>query len=110
MSLTAPTQGSVRAAAFAGSIKETAPTFDMTVDQMMNRWLNSIRVLMDFKLSCVGCSIATFHPVAEASREHAIDAAVFLGALQRVAPRELPRTIALRTQDASHGKVLTTSD
>ena len=40
---------------------------------------------MDFKMSCVGCPIATFHSVDEASREHAIDAAVFLGALQRVA-------------------------
>ena len=66
-------------------MKETAPTLDMTVEQMMKRWPASIHVFMDFKMSCVGCRIATFHSVNEASREHTIDAAVFLGALQRVA-------------------------
>ena len=81
VSLTAPTQGSVRVGAYAGSMKETAPTLDMTVDQVMNRWPASIRVFMDFKMSCVGCPIATFHSVDEASREHVIDTAVFLGAL-----------------------------
>ena len=62
-------------------MKETAPTLDITVDQVMNRWPASIRVFMDFKMSCVGCPIATFHSADEASREHVIDTAVFLGAL-----------------------------
>jgi len=42
-------------------------------------------VFMEFGMSCVGCPIAAFHSVDEASREHAIDAAALLGALQRVA-------------------------
>jgi hybrid cluster-associated redox disulfide protein len=66
-------------------MKKIAPTLEMTVDHVMNRWPTSIRVFMDFKMSCVGCPIATFHSVEEASREHEIDAAVFLSALQRVA-------------------------
>ena len=81
VSLTAPRQGSVRVGAYAGSMKETAPTLDMTVDQVMNRRPASIHVFMDFKMSCAGCPNATFHSVDEASREHVIDTAVFLGAL-----------------------------
>ena len=58
---------------------------DMTVDQLMTRWPASIRVFMDFRLGCVGCPIATFHSVEEASREHNIDGGAFLAALQAVA-------------------------
>jgi hybrid cluster-associated redox disulfide protein len=65
-------------------MKKAVPTLDMTVDQVMNRWPASIRVFMKFKMSCVGCPIATFHSVDEASREHKIDAAALLGALQLV--------------------------
>ena len=65
-------------------MKNSMPTPDMTVDQVMNRWPASIRVFMDFKLECVGCPIATFHSVDEASREHAIDGGAFLVALQAV--------------------------
>jgi hybrid cluster-associated redox disulfide protein len=55
------------------------------VDQVMNRWPASIRVFMDFRMSCIGCPIATFHSVDEATREHAIDPAAFMSALQFVA-------------------------
>ena len=65
-------------------MKKAVPTLDMTVDQVMNRWPASIRVFMNFKMSCVGCPIATFHSVDEASRQHKIDAAAVLGALQLV--------------------------
>jgi len=57
----------------------------MTVDQVMNRWPATMRVFMDFKLGCVGCPIATFHSVDEASREHSIDGGAFLAALQAAA-------------------------
>jgi len=67
-----------------GSMKKAIPTLDMTVDQVMNLWPASIRVFMNFKMSCVGCPIATFHSVDEASREHKIDAAALLGALRLV--------------------------
>lgn len=65
-------------------MKKAVPTLDMTVDQVMNRWPASIRVFMKFKMSCVGCPIASFHSLDEASREHKIDAAAVLGALQLV--------------------------
>jgi len=66
-------------------MRKNMPTADMTVDQVMNRWPASIRVFMDFRLGCVGCPIATFHSVEEASGEHNIDGGAFLAALQAVA-------------------------
>jgi len=66
-------------------MKKRALTSDMTVDQVMTRWPGSIRVFMDFRLGCVGCPIATFHSVDEASREHGIDGGAFLAALEAVA-------------------------
>ncbi len=66
-------------------MKKIALTADITVDQVMHRWPATIRVFMDFRLGCVGCPIATFHSVEEASREHKIDGVAFLAALQAVA-------------------------
>ena len=59
-------------------MNKNMPTSDMTVDQVMNRWPASIRVFMDFRMGCVGCPIATFHSVDEASREHKIDPGALL--------------------------------
>ena len=75
----------MRSGVQAGSMKKNMPTSDMTVDQVMNRWPASIRVFMDFRLGCVGCPIATFHSIDEASREHEIDGGAFLAALQAAA-------------------------
>ncbi len=65
-------------------MRKSTFTLDMTVEQVMNRWPHSIRVFLDFKMSCVGCPIASFHSVDEASREHQIDGDAFLAALQAV--------------------------
>ena len=68
-----------------GSMRKSALTLDMTVDQVMKRWPASVRVFLDFKMSCVGCPIAAFHSVDEASREHEIDGHAFLSSLRSVA-------------------------
>ncbi|WP_249134928.1 DUF1858 domain-containing protein [Bradyrhizobium sp. AUGA SZCCT0222] len=65
-------------------MKKSMPTPDMMVDQVMNRWPASIRVFMDFRMGCVGCPIATFHSIDEASREHEVDGGAFLTALRAV--------------------------
>jgi hybrid cluster-associated redox disulfide protein len=69
-------------------MKKIVPTPDLTVDKVMCRWPATIRVFIDFKMHCVGCPIATFHSVDEASREHKIDAVALLDALQLVTARE----------------------
>lgn len=63
-------------------MQKITPDPDMTVDQVMRRWPALIRVFLDFRMGCVGCPIATFHSVEEASHEHKIDADAFLLALK----------------------------
>jgi hybrid cluster-associated redox disulfide protein len=65
-------------------MKKIAPTLDMTVDEVMSRWPASIRVFIDFRMKCVGCPIAAFHSVEDASREHEIDGPALLRSLQAV--------------------------
>ena len=55
---------------------------DMTVGEVMKRSSATIRVFLDFGMGCPGCPIASFHTVADACREHRLEAAVFLAALR----------------------------
>lgn len=45
----------------------------------------TIRVFLDYRMSCVGCAIAGFHSVDDACKEHGIDRDKFLAALDAVA-------------------------
>ncbi len=56
--------------------------FDDLVDDIMREWPQTIRVFLDFRMSCVGCPIATFHTVEDSCREHGVDVATFLAALR----------------------------
>ena len=55
------------------------------VDDVMSRWPATIRVFLDFRMSCVGCPIAGFHSVGDACGEHGIDRENFLAALRAAA-------------------------
>ena len=57
----------------------------LLVEDVMSRWPATIRVFLDFKLSCVGCPIASFHDIDDACREHSIDRDRFLAALRSAA-------------------------
>ena len=59
---------------------------DCLVDEVMRRWPATIRVFLDHRMGCVGCPIGTFHSVADACREHGIDEAEFLIALNASTP------------------------
>ena len=54
----------------------------LLVDDVMTCWPATIRVFLDFKLSCVGCPIASFHSIDDACREHGNDQASFMAALR----------------------------
>ena len=56
--------------------------FDDLVDDIMRQSPQTIRVFLDFGMRCVGCPIATFHTVEDSCREHGVDLATFLTALQ----------------------------
>lgn len=48
------------------------------VDDIMRRWPGTIRAFLDHRMNCPGCPIACFHTVADACREHHVEAEVFL--------------------------------
>jgi hybrid cluster-associated redox disulfide protein len=54
----------------------------LLVDDVMSRWPATIRVFLDFRMSCVGCPIASFHSVDEACREHGVECDDFMAALR----------------------------
>ena len=56
-------------------------TLDDLVDDVMRRAPETIRVFLTYRMRCVGCPIACFHNVADASREHGVDPDEFLAAL-----------------------------
>lgn len=56
-------------------------TLDDLVDDVMRRAPETIGVFLAFQMRCIGCPIACFHNVADASHEHGVDAHVFLAAL-----------------------------
>jgi hybrid cluster-associated redox disulfide protein len=58
---------------------------ELLVDEVMRQWPHTIRVFLDFRFGCVGCPIACFHTVAEASLEHGADCAAFIEALRAAA-------------------------
>jgi hybrid cluster-associated redox disulfide protein len=60
---------------------------EMTVDEVMQCWPATIRVFLDFRMSCIGCPIACFHTVGDAAREHGIEIRMFLAALWATASR-----------------------
>jgi hybrid cluster-associated redox disulfide protein len=61
---------------------------DQSVDDVMQRWPETIRVFLDWRMHCVGCPIARFHSVTTACLEHAADQAAFIAALEEAITRK----------------------
>lgn len=51
---------------------------DITMDEIMRRWPQTIRVILGHGMTCVGCPIAAFHTISDAAREHDLDEEVLL--------------------------------
>jgi hybrid cluster-associated redox disulfide protein len=58
-------------------------TPDSVVDDVMRTWPSTIRVFLDFHMSCVGCSIGPFHTIRDSCVAHGIEMDALLTALQR---------------------------
>lgn len=43
-----------------------------SVDKIMARWPQTVRVFLDYKLLCPGCPIAEFHSLEDAAEAHDI--------------------------------------
>ncbi|WP_119419697.1 DUF1858 domain-containing protein [Desertibaculum subflavum] len=61
---------------------------DQTVDEVMRRWPETIRVFLDWRMHCVGCPIASFHSVTTACLEHGANQAEFVSALEAAVIRK----------------------
>ena len=49
----------------------------MTVDEIMRRWPETMRVMMRHKMLCIGCPIGIFHTVRDACEAHRLDEETF---------------------------------
>ena len=63
-------------------MRDTDIALSTPVDIIMRRWPATIRAFLDHRMNCPGCPIACFHSVADACREHHVDAEDFLRALR----------------------------
>ena len=55
---------------------------DLTMDQIMRIWPQTIRVVIRNGMLCAGCPIAPFHTVGDAAHEHNLDEAALRRALE----------------------------
>ncbi|MGB3502869.1 MAG: DUF1858 domain-containing protein [Mesorhizobium sp.] len=49
----------------------------MTVDEIMRRWPETIRVFIRHRMLCIGCPIGVFHTVKDACDAHDLDRQAF---------------------------------
>lgn len=64
-------------------MRDMLPVSDtLTVFEIMDTWPETISVFLQFKMLCVGCSVAPFHTIEEACMEHEISEDAFRDALQ----------------------------
>lgn len=61
---------------------------EISLADIMRIWPRTVEVFLSYRMLCVGCVIARFHTVADASREHGIDEAEFRAALAVAADAE----------------------
>lgn len=66
------------------------PIFDenMSMDEIMRVWPETIRVVLRHRMLCVGCPVARFQTAADACREHGVDKDLFLEDIRRVVASE----------------------
>jgi hybrid cluster-associated redox disulfide protein len=59
------------------------PTRDLTMADLIGGWPSAPAVLARHGMACVGCGMAKFETVAEATAAYGVDAAGFLRAIAR---------------------------
>jgi hybrid cluster-associated redox disulfide protein len=57
---------------------------DMPVDEIMDRWPETLRVMIRHRIRCIGCPFGSFHTVADAAAAHDLDEAAFAAELLSV--------------------------
>lgn len=60
-------------------------TAELSVEDLMQVWPETIRVFLRRRMACVGCAAAAFHTVAEAARIYDMPAHTLLAELREIA-------------------------
>lgn len=83
---------------------------NLTLDEIMRRWPQTLGVFIDWRIHCIGCPIADFHRLGHAADEHgyelgdlriALELAIEHSPIATAPPRRRPRSAA---GDADHGR------
>ena len=56
---------------------------EITTDELMRQWPQTIPILIRHGMLCVGCPIAGFHTLTEACVQHGVDFPGFIAALEK---------------------------
>ncbi|WP_346432641.1 DUF1858 domain-containing protein [Pseudohoeflea coraliihabitans] len=49
----------------------------MSLEEIMRRWPSTVRVVMRYRMLCIGCPISPFHTIADACAAHKVDEKTF---------------------------------
>lgn len=73
------------------------PPLTLTMAELIDRWPAAPAVLSKFGMACVGCRMARFQTIAEATAAYGVDPKAFLRALARASSSKDPRPRRRRT-------------
>jgi hybrid cluster-associated redox disulfide protein len=59
------------------------PTLELTMADLIDRWPAAAPVLTRYGMACVGCGMAKFETIAEATAAYGVDPQAFLRAIAR---------------------------
>ena len=54
---------------------------DLPLDDLMDRWPQTVSVFLQHRMQCVGCMISPFHTVTDACREYHLNEDSFVAEL-----------------------------
>jgi hybrid cluster-associated redox disulfide protein len=57
---------------------------DLTVDEVLDRWPETIPAFFRYRMACVGCPMAPFETLVEVADIYGLDVDCFLSELERI--------------------------
>lgn len=85
-------------------MNDRIPKARHTVDEVMRRWPQTMRLFMHYGMACAGCSVGTFHTVEDAALEYRIPLHTFMSELRNAATEGYKRPLAKRKSRAAEGR------
>jgi hybrid cluster-associated redox disulfide protein len=66
-------------------------TRDMTIEEVVSKYPETIKVFMQAGLGCLGCSAARFENIEQGAQVHGIDIDQLIADLNEIAEKEVTR-------------------